>query len=192
MKATKDALAQRRAQLPPTQQFSPKALGIATLSSEEKMYALLHELHRRCDHRGSDVRVDVGKPYRFNAWPRDGLDTNRWVWRHPVATRWQRAGHINVLELSTILLAMRWRVRASHSVGTRVCFCVDSQVAIAVAAKCRSSSKMLNQVVRRICAHTLATFTMPFYIYVHTSMNPADGPSRLADAAAGERPVPLL
>ena len=107
MKATKDALAQRRAQLPPTQQFSPKALGIATLSSEEKMYALLHELHRRCDHRGSDVRVDVGKPYRFNAWPRDGLDTNRCVWRHPVATRWQRAGHINVLELSTILLAMR-------------------------------------------------------------------------------------
>ena len=74
--------------------------------------------------------------------------------------------------------------------GSRFCFCVDAQVALAVASKGRSSSKLLDRILKRLNAYVLETFTTPFYIYVHTTKNPSDGLSRLANTAGKKRKLP--
>ena len=59
---------------------------------------------------------------------------------------------------------------------------MDSQVAISVAAKGRSSSKALNRVIKRINSFCLAADIHPFFVYVRSKLNPADAPSRIARA----------
>ena len=55
---------------------------------------------------------------------------------------------------------------------------MDSQVAIAVLAKGRSSSWKLNQVLRRVGALTVAAGFAPAYGYCMSEWNPSDVPSR--------------
>ena len=142
------------------------------------MHSLMLELYRRADHRGSDIRLDVQLPYRYNAWPRVSVDQRRWCWKHAVAMKFHRSRHINELELQMVHNAMRWRLRHFRALGTRVCLFVDSQVTVAVAAKGRSSSRRLNAVLSRLNALCLATFSAPFFVYIYTADNPADAPSR--------------
>ncbi len=143
------------------------------------MGALVHGLLRRADHRGTDVRLDIGLPYRAAAWPRSSVNPARWTWKVVLAYPWRQQQHINELELRAIFAALRWKARAVRNFGTRKCIVTDSQVALSVAAKCRSSSKRLNRVVWRTNALALATFSHFFYIYVRTGLNPADPPSRI-------------
>ena len=112
----------------------------------------------------------------------------------PVSVAWARHAHIHALELQALFVGLRWRVRSSASLGTRICCFLDSQVALSVAAKGRSSSHQLNRVLRRLNAFCLAANIQPFYVYVHTSMNPADAPSRLAEGKAKKvkKPCPKL
>eukprot|EP00959_Pyramimonas_sp_CCMP1952_P362328 7588393-Pyramimonas_sp.AAC.1 len=58
---------------------------------------------------------------------------------------------------------------------------MDSQVGIGVVAKFRSSSHVLNVVVKRICVPVLASLRRPIYGYSEVDRNPADAPSRRAD-----------
>ena len=76
--------------------------------------------------------------------------------------------------------------RSTASLGSRLCCLVDSQVAISVAAKGRSTSKVLNKLLKRMNSYCLAADLHPFYVYVRSQHNPADAPSRIA-AAAGRR-----
>eukprot|EP00959_Pyramimonas_sp_CCMP1952_P440488 9222477-Pyramimonas_sp.AAC.1 len=55
---------------------------------------------------------------------------------------------------------------------------MDSQVGIGVVAKGRSSSRVLNVVVKRICVLVLASLCRPIYGYSETDGNPADDPPR--------------
>ena len=59
---------------------------------------------------------------------------------------------------------------------------LDSQVCIGVFGKHRSTTQMLNRIVRRASARELAGFLMPIYVYVRSENNPADTPSRTASA----------
>ncbi len=43
----------------------------------------------RAERGGSDVRLDVGVPFRAKAWPRCSLDPQVWTWREVVSTVWQ-------------------------------------------------------------------------------------------------------
>eukprot|EP00972_Heterocapsa_arctica_P046548 6869676-Heterocapsa_arctica.AAC.1 len=61
------------------------------------MSALSHALLRRADHRGSDVRLDIGLPFRSTAWPRTSINAARWTWKVVVAFPWERQQHINEL-----------------------------------------------------------------------------------------------
>ena len=106
-----------------------------------------------------------------------------------MATGWTKAAHINVLELQALLIGLRWRLRSSKAVGSKICCFLDSQVALSVAAKGRSSSHQLNLVLKRLNAFCLAAHIQPFYLYVHTSRNPADAPSRLGEAKAKKHKV---
>eukprot|EP00972_Heterocapsa_arctica_P012583 1848885-Heterocapsa_arctica.AAC.1 len=45
------------------------------------MCALVHGLLRRADHRGTNVRLDIGLPFRSAAWPRSSVNPTCWTWK---------------------------------------------------------------------------------------------------------------
>ena len=55
---------------------------------------------------------------------------------------WYHPGHIIVLEVRCALLGLRWRTRSAKRIFTRIFCLLDSQVALAVSVKGRSSSLM--------------------------------------------------
>ena len=122
-------------EVPAMQRFSAVAQPPSEQGSDELMHSLMIELYRRADHRGSDIRLDVQLPFRYNSWPRVSVDQRRW--KHAVAVKFNNERHINELELQMVHNAMRWRLRHFKALGTRVCIFVDSQVTVAVAAKGR-------------------------------------------------------
>ena len=64
----------------------------------------------------------------------------------------------------------------------------DSQVALAVIAKGRSSSRVLNHVVSKINALTLAGSMMPGYAFIASEWNPSDAASRRWDPKNKSKP----
>lgn len=78
-----------------------------------------------------------------------------------------------------MLLSLKWRTRCTKRMFTRFVHFLDSQVALSVLVKGRSSSRILNRAVKRCSALTLAASLMPCYGYVGSKWNPSDIPSRL-------------
>eukprot|EP00973_Karenia_brevis_P082301 11409031-Karenia_brevis.AAC.1 len=74
---------------------------------------------------------------------------------------------------------VRWRLRSSAHLRTRFAHAVDNQATLGVCTKGRSSSHILNCIVRRIGALVCASLTRPLYVYTDTDRNPADAGSRL-------------
>ncbi|CAK0893795.1 unnamed protein product, partial [Prorocentrum cordatum] len=129
---------------------------------------IVESILRRVDHRGSDVRLDLGVLYRPCAWPRMSIDPSRWTWRSVISRRWRDREHINVLELRAALLTVRWRSRSTSFRSSRFVHLMDSQVALAVATKGRSSACILNRVLVKLTALLLALDVYPVYGYVAT------------------------
>ena len=71
-----------------------------------------------------------------------------------------------------------WRLRNQAFGSCRALHLTDSQVALAVATKGRSSSKSLNRLLRKFAALQIAGGVWPLLAYVDSAKNPADGPSR--------------
>ena len=86
--------------------------------------------------------------------------------------------HINALEIRAALLGVLWALRNPKIVGSRLVVAVDSQVAIAVFAKGRSSVPTISSAVRKFSVCVLVSSLSISLIYVETSRNPADKPSR--------------
>ena len=109
------------------------------------------------------------------------IDPSRWSWKTVISKRWREKEHINVLELRAGLLALRWRSRSASFRSVRFVHLMDSQVALAVATKGRSSACMLNRILVKMSALLLALDAYPIYGYVATEVNPADRASRVFD-----------
>ena len=141
------------------------------------------------DRGGSDIRLDVGLPFRPKAWPRASIDPFYWKWRVVLSTRWQdgRDLHINVRELQAGVAALRWRVRAAHHLNARFVHLFDSQVVAAVVSKGRSSSSRLQWLLRKWSSISVAGGLYPVVGYITTEDNPADAPSRQLWKARGPR-----
>ena len=139
---------------------------------------LVESIVRRLDHRGSDVRLDLGVLYRPSAWPRMSIDPAKWVWAQVLSAPWAKEEHINVLELRAGLLALRWRSRRADFCSSRFVHLMDSQVALAVATKGRRSAKVLNRVLVRMAALLVCLDVYGIFGYVATEVNPADYGSR--------------
>ena len=152
--------------------------GVSSGDTKDLQSALLGSFFRAADYRGSDVRIDSGELMRPHSWPRRSIDPARWSWYSLLATPFTREEHINVLELKTILLMLRWRLRASNRVHSRFLHLCDSQVCLGVVVKGRSSSWRLNRVLNRINSHVLAGSLAPNYAFVRSDWNPSDPPSR--------------
>ena len=139
---------------------------------------LVEELARRAETRGSDVRLDALECMSPLAWPRRPVSAARWTWKTVASWRWTRPSHITDLEVRGCLGALQWRLRQLQHLRTRFAHLMDSQVGIGVVTKGRSSSHVLNVVVKRICVLVLASLCRPIYGYSETDRNPADAPSR--------------
>ena len=130
------------------------------------------------DHRGSDVRLDTGQLFRPNCWPRDSLRVELWMWREVVSYPWKYAAHINELEARGALQALRWRLRRVRGIGRRYLHLLDSIVSLSVLSKRRSSSYVLNRVVKRYDALELASSSAGAFGFVRSDKNPSDRASR--------------
>ena len=89
--------------------------------------------------------------------------------------------HINELEMSSVLLAVRWLcslvlVRTSKR---KLILLVDNAVTVYAVRKGRSSSLPLLKLLRRITAYCVALDVQLKIVYVPSNLNPADAASRM-------------
>jgi len=90
--------------------------------------------------------------------------------------------HINELEMSAALLAVRWlcSLVLIRSLKRQVVLLVDNAVTVYSIRKGRSSSLPLLKLLRRISCYLVAFDVQLKIIYVPSSMNPADAASRMS------------
>ena len=141
---------------------------------------LILEIVRNADHRGSDVRLDVGELFRLHQWPRQPIAADYWGWKVCLSYKWKNPQHINVLECNSVLDYIRHAGKRGALSNTKTVFLSDSQVTIAVLTKGRSSAALLNTALRRISALCRFLNIQPYFAWVRSADNPADGPSRWA------------
>ena len=138
----------------------------------------LRSLYAQLDHRGSDVRLDIGTildaarqalPYPAPAWS----------WSVLQSYPWATTQHINVLELFAFFNFVRAATRDLSYYNIRFFHVLDSRVSSCVTAKGRSSSRVLNRVLRRLAALQLASDIYPLTLWIISAWNFADTPSRV-------------
>lgn len=132
----------------------------------------------RTNFTGSDVRVVSGDLVNPRAFPRQSVRSNWFVWEKGFHTFWPRPQHINQLELKTILLSVLRGIRSLHWTDKRVFHLSDSYVSISVIAKGRSSSKMLNRLLKVLNAHLLLHGVYLVMGHIESTENPTDAASR--------------
>ena len=151
------------------------------LKPDPQCAQLVHEILRQGDRAGTDIRLDVGIPFRFKAFPRAGLRTSYFSWRIVHGYKWKHSSHINALELQGVVNSLQWRLRRLANYRKRVLHLVDSQVVASVIAKGRTSSFRLRKSLQKLnCLLVTAGIKLGIG-YCHTSENPADIPSRWSD-----------
>ena len=168
-----------------TARFARNAVASTQASSSSSSFQKLTDAQqlvghylRLADHKGSDVRLDLGMPYRFAAWPRAPIDSGQWAWKVTLSYRWKDKAHINVLETQAVFDCLRHVAKHPRHHDSRRLVLVDSQVALGLLTKGRSSSRRINQILVRLAAVAKASNIMAFYGWVPSKANPADGPSR--------------
>jgi hypothetical protein len=100
------------------------------------------------------------------------------TWRTIVSAPFQRAEHINQLELRSVWTSLRWVVSSPHSINRRLLLLSDSQVAVGALTKGRSSAHALLARLRPTCALLLASGIQLSVRWIKSELNPADAPSR--------------
>jgi hypothetical protein len=86
--------------------------------------------------------------------------------------------HINILELRTVILALKWVLSFKQSLGTRLLLVSDSTSVIGAARKGRTSAFRLLVRLRTLAALSLASGVRLVLEWCPSEFNPADYPSR--------------
>lgn len=142
---------------------------------------LVHEILRQGDRAGADVRLDVGIPFWFKAFPRARLRTSYFSWGVIHWYKWQHSSHINALELQAVINSVQWRLRKFRNYQKRVLHLVDSQVVACV----RTSSYRLRKGIQKLNSLPETAGIKLCIAYCHTSEKPADIPSRWSGVKKG-------
>ena len=87
-------------------------------------------------------------------------------------------GHINLEEGRALITFVKWVLRCERRFRKRVVVLVDSKVVLGACVKGRSSSAPLNALLRRLAALCFAGGLVLHCVFVPTSHNPSDWPSR--------------
>jgi hypothetical protein len=165
---------------------SPKPFGdipnsdITSVSDRAAELQLVDAFLRISEKGGSDVRLDIGVPFRAGAWPRATARPHLWSWEivHGYPWKGDEEAHINKLEALAVVNTVKWRLRNKAQLRSRFVHLVDSQVCGAIFAKGRTGSRALRTTVQRYNCLLLAGQLYPSYIYINSEDNPADLPSR--------------
>ena len=97
-------------------------------------------------------------------------------WREVASWFWKRAPHINVLEVSSaVRVLLEAGKRGAHA---RFLAFVDSSVARGALAKGRSTSRLLQPLLKRACVIQVCYDLYPVWLYSPTRLNVADDPTR--------------
>lgn len=130
---------------------------------------------RSSEGKGSDIRIDVGIPYR----PRAGVKSKLWRWQIVSSYKWKRGpGHINRGEPLAAANSFKWRLQSRRGIRKRFLHLVGNQVVLSILAKGRSSSRKPQKPLRQYNALSLFSGCLPYFAHVGTHQNPADKPSR--------------
>ena len=106
--------------------------------------------------RGGSPFVSTGD-IRFVKTPDVCVDASSLNWQNVLAVRWSNAQHINILEAQSVLMLLRLIGRDRAQWATRMFLLVDSQVVKHSLLKGRSSSWVLNGILRAVAAITMGT-----------------------------------
>jgi hypothetical protein len=99
-------------------------------------------------------------------------------WHEVVRTKWNQLLHNNILELKIAVMALKHLARSRKHWSKRVLLFTDSMVTLGVLVTGRSSSWPLLRLARMAAALQLAFDVRPYWRYIETARNVADGPSR--------------
>ena len=146
------------------QHFTPKELNKVLLS--------------RTNHTGSDVRISTGEILNPKAAVRQSIQASWWNWQHSFAVKWKQRDHINLLELRSILLSIKFHVSHLKHSGLRIFHLTDSYICMSVISKGRSGSRQLGRILKQLNAHLLGFSLQLIIAHVESSENPTDGASR--------------
>ena len=173
-----DRILVRDEEAPPGWCESPQF--VPSSKPDENSRMLVQEFLRQGDKGGTDVKLDVGIPFRIKAWPRAGIRSRLFHWKIVNGYAWKHRSHINVLELQAVVHSMQWRLRKLNGFRNRVLHLVDNQVVASVITKGRSSSFRLKRSIQKLSSLVLAGELRLAIGYVATDDNPSDIPSRWA------------
>ena len=99
-------------------------------------------------------------------------------WSERFRVRWSRREHNNIGELRIAILALKHMSRSRAFWKQRALCFTDSLVALGVLTKGRSASWPLLRLARQAGAIQAVLEIRPYWRYVETARNHADGPSR--------------
>ena len=149
--------------------------------STMKVFDLNKYLISRTNHTGSDVRISTGEILNPRAHPRQGVEATWWQWEPVFKVHWKHAEHINLLELRSIFLTMKYLTSHHHCINMRVCHITDSYVCMSILGKGRTGSKQLGAILKKINAVLLAHGIQLVLGHIESTQNPTDGESRAMD-----------
>ena len=155
-----------------------RTLNYGLLDQSQTVVDLHRCLLRRANHTGSDIRISTGSIMNPRSFPRQSVAADWWVWNKVFAVKWKRPDHINNLELRAILLSIEWRINHLKETSVRLVHLTDSYVSMSVIGKGRSSSKMLQPLLRRLAAMVMAFDLYVYTGHVESTENPTDEASR--------------
>ena len=145
--------------------------------TDSYLTSLVREYWRRGTHRGSELRSGLETGDGLERWPVASQRADLFEWEE-IAGYAQDGQHINCLEMRSVLTALKCRMNASTEQRCVFLHLVDSMVCLSALAKGRSSSRELNNILRRVASVKLAMNYYPLFGYVRSEDNPADAPSR--------------
>ena len=135
-------------------------------------------------HRGECTRMDWSPEYRvLEAWDGPSLPpllvqcVKSASWRVVHSVDFRSMSHVNLQEARALRLVLR-RLAATSTSPKRVVVLIDSRVCLGAFTKGRSSSVLLNSILRTCLGLYLFGRIELSLVWVDTHTNPADDPSR--------------
>ena len=133
-----------------------RSLGYGSFSD---MHVTVQDLNKvllaKVNHTGSDIRITTGEILNPKSVPRQSVEAAWWKWEPVFKVAWSMREHINVLELRSILLAVKYQITHLGVSHLRIFHVSDSFVAMSVVAKGRTGSLQLARILKVLNAHLL-------------------------------------
>jgi hypothetical protein len=122
-------------------------------------------------HRKDNTDVDAHK-HAFC------VSMSKCRWSTIIASPWHHQQHINMLELHSVILAVRWVLSHPSSASQRLYLLTDSSSVYYGVNKGRSTSPHMLSLHRRLSCLLLSSANYLSLAWIPSELNPADKPSR--------------